>query len=604
MPKLNSLITEIPEATSIAINQIVADKKNRNERVYVYSLGEAFFDIPRFEITNDEWNNGYHYCDSLGDYSLREKISELYSKRYGVEVNPKNAKMHFFYGVMLDEAKNYEASMEQYNLALQYGDKSPELMEVLENKWTQNIVNNPSNASSYINLGAIYQKQGNLDAAKAQYNKAILLDPTDETAYSNLASLYLSQKNYQGAIETYNKLLSRNPRNIQVLNYKAQALYDAQRFDEAIAQYELISRLDPSSDAQARINDIVDNNFKGEKLLAYLSKKAQTNPQSYEAQFNFALELHKNKKYLPALDAYFRAQNINPSKEETYINMAQILLEQKNYPKAQEICQKGLMVMPNSAALNQYLEDIKNATANNQYELATKLYEQKNYQAAINQYNQIKEKNENVKMAIASCYWEMNDFNNANKIYQEVLVQNPNNKEALANSAYAYYSLKDYDNAKKTAQKLLSLDKANKEALDIINSLKQSELENVMAEMTAKYDSGDYNAALNAANKLLGLEANNEYGLYYKGLCFDELKKSKDAINTYKQLVSKHPNFENGYYSLAVAFDNAENYKEAVSNYEKFLSLAGTKKINNEMTTFTKNRLQELKDYLGKLNAK
>ncbi|MBR1730213.1 MAG: pyridoxal phosphate-dependent aminotransferase [Selenomonadaceae bacterium] len=90
MPKLNSLITEIPEATSIAINQIVADKKNRNERVYVYSLGEAFFDIPRFEITNDEWNNGYHYCDSLGDYSLREKISELYSKRYGVEVNPKN----------------------------------------------------------------------------------------------------------------------------------------------------------------------------------------------------------------------------------------------------------------------------------------------------------------------------------------------------------------------------------------------------------------------------------------------------------------------------------------------------------------------------------
>ena len=183
-------------------------------------------------------------------------------------------------------------------------------------------------------------------------------------------------------------------------------------------------------------------------------------------------------------------------------------------------------------------------------------------------------------------------------------MQNPNNKEALANSAYAYYSLKDYDNAKKTAQKLLSLDKANKEALDIINSLKQSELENVMAEMTAKYDSGDYNAALNAANKLLGLEANNEYGLYYKGLCFDELKKSKDAINTYKQLVSKHPNFENGYYSLAVAFDNAENYKEAVSNYEKFLSLAGTKKINNEMTTFTKNRLQELKDYLGKLNAK
>ena len=48
-------------------------------------------------------------------------------------VSLQNAKLHFLYGVMLDEAKNYEASMEQYNLALQYGDNSPELLEILEN---------------------------------------------------------------------------------------------------------------------------------------------------------------------------------------------------------------------------------------------------------------------------------------------------------------------------------------------------------------------------------------------------------------------------------------------------------------------------------------
>ena len=75
-----------------------------------------------------------------------------------ININPKNAKLHFIYGVMLDEAKNYEASMEHYNLALQYGDKSPELMEILENKWTQNVVNMPQDAQGYINLGAIYQK--------------------------------------------------------------------------------------------------------------------------------------------------------------------------------------------------------------------------------------------------------------------------------------------------------------------------------------------------------------------------------------------------------------------------------------------------------------
>ena len=111
-----------------------------------------------------------------------------------IDLNPKNAKLHFLYGVMLDSAKNYEASMEQYNLALQYGDKSPELVEVLENKWTQNIVNNPTDAQGYINLGAIFQKQGNLEAARAQYQKAYQLNPNDEVIMYNLASLYVQEK--------------------------------------------------------------------------------------------------------------------------------------------------------------------------------------------------------------------------------------------------------------------------------------------------------------------------------------------------------------------------------------------------------------------------
>ena len=86
--ELNSIVESIPEALSIYINQIVYNKKSKGERVYTYSLGEAFFNIPRFDISDEDWNKGYHYSSSMGQLSLRKKISEMYRDNYNSLTNP------------------------------------------------------------------------------------------------------------------------------------------------------------------------------------------------------------------------------------------------------------------------------------------------------------------------------------------------------------------------------------------------------------------------------------------------------------------------------------------------------------------------------------
>ena len=561
-------------------------------------------------------SSGYDYYQLLnGKYSENAymELTNIYKNLNNIsiaidyakstlDINQKNAKMHFLYGVMLDEAKNYEASMEQYNLALQYGDNSPELLEILENKWTQNIVNDPNNAQNYINLGAIYQKQGHFDSARIQYIKAMQMDSGDDTAYYNLASLYVAQNNIQGAIDTYNKLLMKHPNNIEIINYKAQLLYNAKRYDEALKQYELISSLDNNNkEAKDMAQDIIYNHFTGDKLVNYLGTLANNNPKSYEAQFNYALELHKNKKYITAIEYYKKAQNINPSKEETYINLAQIYLEQKDYNKAQDICERGLMMMPDNNDLKRYLTDSKNSLMNNDFELATKLYEQGKYKEAINKYQKIQDKTKEVNMAIASCYWELNDYNNANKYYLDVLSKEPNNKDALVNSAYAYFSLNDFNNAKSMAQKVLNIEKTNKEAQEIISNIEQKDVEDILNLAMEQYDKGEFNKAMTTIGKFLNKKPDDEYGLYYKALIFDELKKPKDAAWVYKTLIQKHPDFANAYYSLAVNLDNQENYKDAVSNYDKFINLS---KEKSDMKDFAISRSKELKEYLGQLNAK
>lgn len=562
-------------------------------------LAASAYDFQQLKSTGLK-NEAYENLGNIYKNLNNLKYAMDYFKT-AIDNNPKNAKLHFMYGVMLDEAKNYEASMEQYNLALQYGDKSPELLEILENKWTQNIVNNPNDAQSYINLGAIYQKQGDFERAKSQYLKAHSLDSSDDTALYNLASLYIEQKNYPNAIGVYDKLLSKNPKNTEVLNYKAQAYKAQGNYSLALKQYETILENNPNdSTAKTNIDDIVYNHLSADSLKNYIAQKAQTNPNSYEAQFNYALELHKNKDYNNAIAYYKKAQSLNPSKEETYINLSQIYLEQKDYKNAIQICQKGLMVLPNSADLKKSLSEIEQYNLSKQYDLALKYYNEGKYSQALSEYQNIKVKTREVKMAMASCYWLLGDFKNANKYYLDVLLTNPNDIEALTNSAFAYLELKDTQNAKASANKILAIDKNNADAKKLLFDLNESETSALLQDAISKYEKKDYTTAIALLNKLLTQKPNDEFALYYKGLCFDEQNKRSEAIKIYKQLILKNPSFESAYYSLAVDLDNLENYKEAITNYEKFIQLKNNNK-SDEMVNFSINRVKELKNYLDSI---
>ena len=90
IPELNTMVEQIPEALSIFVNQIVYDKKNKGEIVYTYSLGEAFFDVPRFEVSDDKFKRGCHYSSSMGQPKLRDTIAKMYKDYYDVDIDSKS----------------------------------------------------------------------------------------------------------------------------------------------------------------------------------------------------------------------------------------------------------------------------------------------------------------------------------------------------------------------------------------------------------------------------------------------------------------------------------------------------------------------------------
>jgi aspartate/methionine/tyrosine aminotransferase len=81
---INPIVKNIPQALSVYINQVAYDLKSQGQKIITLSLGEAFFDIPEFDYNDIDIKQGYHYSDSLGLPSLRQKIAGYYHKHYDV----------------------------------------------------------------------------------------------------------------------------------------------------------------------------------------------------------------------------------------------------------------------------------------------------------------------------------------------------------------------------------------------------------------------------------------------------------------------------------------------------------------------------------------
>lgn len=84
---INPIVKSIPQALSVYINQVAYDLKHQGKHIITLSLGEAFFDIPEFDYNDIDIKKGYHYSDSLGLPSLREKIAGYYHEHYNVSLD-------------------------------------------------------------------------------------------------------------------------------------------------------------------------------------------------------------------------------------------------------------------------------------------------------------------------------------------------------------------------------------------------------------------------------------------------------------------------------------------------------------------------------------
>jgi tetratricopeptide (TPR) repeat protein len=101
----------------------------------------------------------------------------------------------------------------------------------------------PSNPSTHVYLGRIYERQGRPETAYLEFRKAVGLAPGRVEFRFELATTLQQLDNYQQALAQYDTMIQLEPDNPVVRHNYAVALYNVDRLDDARVQLEQARRL-------------------------------------------------------------------------------------------------------------------------------------------------------------------------------------------------------------------------------------------------------------------------------------------------------------------------------------------------------------------------
>jgi tetratricopeptide (TPR) repeat protein len=103
----------------------------------------------------------------------------------------------------------------------------------------------PLRAGAYINLGAVYNRQGELDEAVKALRRGIQLDSKRAEAYYNLGLAYRRKGETEPAIQAYREATKVNPRMADAHYNLANLLLEVGRYSQAITHYKEALQLRP-----------------------------------------------------------------------------------------------------------------------------------------------------------------------------------------------------------------------------------------------------------------------------------------------------------------------------------------------------------------------
>jgi tetratricopeptide (TPR) repeat protein len=103
------------------------------------------------------------------------------------------------------------------------------------------ILSDPLTAAEHVELGVAYERKGELDLARREYERALRKDRKFHRARVNLGNIFLAKKEYGKAREEYLLALELRPGDAESANNLSwAAIFSGEGIDEALARMESV----------------------------------------------------------------------------------------------------------------------------------------------------------------------------------------------------------------------------------------------------------------------------------------------------------------------------------------------------------------------------
>jgi tetratricopeptide (TPR) repeat protein len=550
------------------------------------------------------------FIEASKDPSVRalalENVAELFSimnqnkqalpyYQNALALAPLNYDLHLRYARALEKTGITDKAIEEYNLAFIDNENAEEIMPALERLAILNLQKYPNNTSSYLNLGAVYQRKGDFDSALANYQKAQVMDASNPAIKINIGSLYQAQGNYEKALGLYNEVIMSYPQEKLAYLYKARVSNQMKEYTDAINNYKEVLKLDPKDSlAKQEMFETISNNLSETMAYSYFETMMEQFPNDQELLGLYADALLKKGHYTKATLQYQKLLAQDSSNTAAYIGESQAYQGLYDFDNALKVIDDGIAKNPDDKKLPAYKAEVLENKDVLLYKQAFEFYNKGNIIKALETYKLIKTPSKDIYINIGACYQRLGKYPEAFQNYNLALVEEPNDIETLVYLGNICCLQKQFEKANTYYKKALLIEPENQTVQDAIKLANKDYNSQLLEQGMAQYKAMDYKKSLKTLSQLITFDPQNAYGYYYRALCYDGLNDSRKAIEDYVNVTKFMPKMDIAYYSLGVDYDTIADYKSAKESYKKFIELSGTK--DTEYTKYAKKRLIDLKN--------
>jgi tetratricopeptide (TPR) repeat protein len=305
---------------------------------------------------------------------------------------------------------------------------------------------------------------------------------TAESFY-NEAQKYKTRDNYSETAKQLGKALELDPDNKQYQLERADALYRARQYFEAIPLYEsLIQTNEPDVQQLARLAEMYSVSPQKMKGVEYAKKAMALEPADGETNKILARTFWEVEHYPKAIQLYQKAYSQLPDDKDIPLKLALGYTQIADYRNAEKYYLDWVSKDPeNPTKLYEAAIGCQNS---NNFTKAIELFERaenlgyqkskmlfynwgfsheglKEYKKAMDLYLQAKALapyDRELNLSIADLHVTMQEYNKARDVLDELLEMNPNDAEVIYNKGMTYYKAGNTGKAESFFNRAFELD--------------------------------------------------------------------------------------------------------------------------------------------------